>query len=68
MSSASATTRRSSLVHGAALAAVPAIAKLMGGVLAEPASGDDTLPDYTPMLPPALGTASKRRVITSGGW
>jgi glyoxylase-like metal-dependent hydrolase (beta-lactamase superfamily II) len=57
MSSSSTTNRRSFLVRGAALAAVPAIATLVGGVLAEPASADDTLPDYAPIPPSALGPA-----------
>jgi glyoxylase-like metal-dependent hydrolase (beta-lactamase superfamily II) len=49
-------TRRSFLARGAALAAVPAIATMAGGVLAEPASAD-TLPDYAPVPPSALGPA-----------
>jgi glyoxylase-like metal-dependent hydrolase (beta-lactamase superfamily II) len=57
MSSTSATTRRSFLARGAALTAVPAFAGLAGGVLAEPASADDTLPDYAPIPPSALGPA-----------
>ena len=57
MPSTSATDRRSFLARGAALAAVPAIATLAGGVLAEPASADDTLPDYAPIPPSALGPA-----------
>jgi glyoxylase-like metal-dependent hydrolase (beta-lactamase superfamily II) len=57
MTSTSGTTRRSFLARGAALAAVPAIAPLVGGVLAEPASADDTLPDYAPIPPSALGPA-----------
>ena len=55
--SSTSTTRRSFLARGAALAAVPAIATLVGGVLAEPASADDTLPDYAPIPPSALGPA-----------
>ena len=48
----STTNRRSFLAGGAALAAVPVI----GGVLAEPAAAD-TLPDYAPIPPSALGPA-----------
>jgi glyoxylase-like metal-dependent hydrolase (beta-lactamase superfamily II) len=51
------TNRRSFLTRGAAVAAVPAIATLVGGVLAEPASADDTLPDFAPIPPSALGPA-----------
>src|SRR5476651_855922 len=56
-SSTSATTRRSFLTLGATLAAVPAIATLVGGVLAEPASAAAILPDYAPIPPSALGPA-----------
>src|SRR6201981_665986 len=56
MSSNSAPNRRSFLARGAAIAAVPAIASLAGGALAEPASAD-TLPDYAPIPPSALGPA-----------
>src|SRR5882757_5999356 len=55
--SSTSTTRRSFLARGAVLASVPAIATLAGGVLAEPASADDTLPDYAPIPPSALGPA-----------
>ncbi len=55
--SSPSTNRRSFLARGAVLAAVPAIATLAGGVLAEPASADDTLPDYAPVPPSALGPA-----------
>jgi glyoxylase-like metal-dependent hydrolase (beta-lactamase superfamily II) len=54
--SSTSTTRRSFLARGAVLASVPAIATLAGGVLAEPASAD-TLPDYAPVPPSALGPA-----------
>jgi hypothetical protein len=54
MSSTSATNRRSFLARGAALAAVPAISTMVGGALTEPASAD-TLPDYAPIPPSALG-------------
>src|SRR5690349_6224365 len=50
----SALKRRSFLARGAAIAAVPAVATLAGGALAEPASAD-TLPDYAPIPPSALG-------------
>jgi glyoxylase-like metal-dependent hydrolase (beta-lactamase superfamily II) len=56
MSSASAPNRRSFLARSAAMAAVPAVAALAGGALAEPASAD-TLPDYAPIPPSALGPA-----------
>src|SRR6201981_1855657 len=56
MSSNSAPNRRSFLARGAAIAAVPAIASLAGGALAEPASAD-TLPNYAPIPPSALGPA-----------
>ena len=56
MSSTSA-DRRSFLARGAALAAVPTIATLAGGVLAEPASAADPLPDYAPIPQSALGPA-----------
>ena len=56
MSSASAPNRRSFLARSAAIAAVPAVAALAGGALAEPASAD-TLPDYAPVPPSALGPA-----------
>jgi glyoxylase-like metal-dependent hydrolase (beta-lactamase superfamily II) len=49
--------RRSFLARGAAIAAVPAIAGLAGGALAEPAYADDSLPDYAPIPPSALGPA-----------
>jgi glyoxylase-like metal-dependent hydrolase (beta-lactamase superfamily II) len=51
------TTRRSFLAGGAALATIPAIGALLGGTLAEPASAEDTLPDYAPIPPSALGPA-----------
>jgi glyoxylase-like metal-dependent hydrolase (beta-lactamase superfamily II) len=56
MTSNSAPSRRSFLAPGAAIAAVPAVATLAGGILAEPASAD-TLPDYAPIPPSALGPA-----------
>src|SRR6266702_2145110 len=52
----SALNRRSFLARSAAIAAVPAVATLAGGALAEPASAD-TLPDYAPIPPSALGPA-----------
>jgi glyoxylase-like metal-dependent hydrolase (beta-lactamase superfamily II) len=57
MSSSSSTNRRSFLARGAAIAAVPALATVAGGALAEPASAVDTLPDYAPIPPSALGPA-----------
>ena len=56
MSSNSALNRRSFLTRSAAIAAVPAVATLAGGALVEPASAD-TLPDYVPIPPSALGPA-----------
>src|SRR4029077_12745367 len=56
MSSTSAPNRRTFLARGAPRAAVPAVAALAGGALAEPASAD-TLPDYAPIPPSALGPA-----------
>ena len=48
--------RRSFLARSAAVAAVPAVAALAGGALAEPASAG-TLPDYAPIPKSALGPA-----------
>ena len=56
MSTNSGPNRRSFLARSAAVAAVPAVAALAGGALAEPASAD-TLPDYAPIPPSALGPA-----------
>src|SRR5213076_1512659 len=56
MSPDSSLNRRSFLARSAAIAAVPAVAALAGGALAEPASAD-TLPDYAPIPPSALGPA-----------
>src|SRR5256884_1544783 len=56
MSPDSAPNRRSFLATSAAIAAIPAVAALAGGALAEPASAD-TLPDYAPVPPSALGPA-----------
>lgn len=56
MTSNSGPNRRSFLARSAAIAAVPAVATLAGGALAEPASAD-TLPDYAPIPPSALGPA-----------
>src|SRR3984885_11975887 len=52
----SSTNRRSFLARGAALAAVPTVAALATGVLAEKASAD-TLPDFAPIPKSALGPA-----------
>src|SRR2546430_3248654 len=54
--SSTSTNRRSFLARGAALAAVPTIATLVGEAFAEPAFAD-TLPDYAPIPPSALGPA-----------
>src|SRR5260370_39984007 len=56
MSPNSAPNRRSFLARSAAIAAVPVVATLAGGAFAEPASAD-TLPDYAPIPPSALGPA-----------
>jgi len=56
MTSNPALKRRSFLARSAAVAAVPAVATLAGGALAEPASAD-ALPDYAPIPPSALGPA-----------
>src|ERR1700742_1753153 len=56
MSPSPAPSRREFLAGSAAVAAVPAVAALAGGALAEPASAD-TLPDYAPIPPSALGPA-----------
>ena len=52
----SATNRRSFLARGAALAAIPAVTSLTGGVFTGTASAE-TLPDYAPIPPSALGPA-----------
>src|SRR5258707_4376281 len=56
MSSRPARSRRFFLAGTAALAAIPAVGALTGGALADPASAD-TLPDYAPIPPSALGPA-----------
>jgi glyoxylase-like metal-dependent hydrolase (beta-lactamase superfamily II) len=56
MTCTSALNRRSFLARSAAIAASPAVATLAGGALVEPASAD-TLPDYAPIPPSALGPA-----------
>ena len=56
MSANSGPNRRSFLARSAAVAAVPAVAALAGGALAERASAD-TLPDYAPIPKSALGPA-----------
>jgi glyoxylase-like metal-dependent hydrolase (beta-lactamase superfamily II) len=48
--------RRSFLAGGAAIVVVPAVATVAGGALAAPASAD-TLPDFAPIPPSALGPA-----------
>jgi glyoxylase-like metal-dependent hydrolase (beta-lactamase superfamily II) len=50
------TNRRSFLARSAALAAVPTVATLAAGALTNRASAD-TLPDYAPIPPSALGPA-----------
>jgi len=59
MSSASAPNRRSFLARSAAVAAVPAVAALAGGALAEPASAG-TLPDYAPGTAVRAGSGRQR--------
>src|SRR6476619_7968072 len=56
MPSSPVTSRRSFLAGGATFAAIPAVAMLTGGALTDPASAD-TLPDYAPIPPSALGPA-----------
>ena len=56
MTSSSAVNRRAFLARSAAIAAAPAVATLPGVALAETASAD-TLPDYAPIPPSALGPA-----------
>jgi glyoxylase-like metal-dependent hydrolase (beta-lactamase superfamily II) len=56
VTSNSALNRRSFLARGAAIAAVPGITTLAGGAFAPPASAD-TLPNYAPIPPSALGPA-----------
>ena len=56
MPSSPVTSRRSFLARSATIAAIPAVATLTGGALTEPASAD-TLPDYAPVPPSALGPA-----------
>ncbi|MEA2384539.1 MAG: hypothetical protein QOH72_4510 [Solirubrobacteraceae bacterium] len=56
MPSDSAMNRRSFLARGAAIATAPAVATVAGGAFAEPAAAD-TLPDYAPVPPSALGPA-----------
>jgi glyoxylase-like metal-dependent hydrolase (beta-lactamase superfamily II) len=52
------TNRRSFLTRSAAVAAVPALAAVAGGVLAGPAAADAAdLPHYAPVPPSALGPA-----------
>src|SRR5690242_14815879 len=50
------TNRRSFLARGGAIAAVPAVTTVAGGAFANRASAD-TLPDYAPIPPSALGPA-----------
>jgi len=52
----SSTNRRSFLARGAALAAVPTVAALAAGALADPASAS-TLPDFAPIPTSARGPA-----------
>src|ERR1700742_5301626 len=56
MSPSPAPSRREFLARSAAVAPAPAVAALAGSTLAEPASAD-TLPDYAPIPPSALGPA-----------
>ena len=59
MTSDSALNRRSFLARSAAVAAVPAVAALAGGALAEPASAD-ALPDYAPDTAVRAGPGRQR--------
>jgi glyoxylase-like metal-dependent hydrolase (beta-lactamase superfamily II) len=56
MPSSPGASRRSFLARSATLAAIPAVATLTGGALTDPASAE-TLPDYAPIPPSALGPA-----------
>jgi glyoxylase-like metal-dependent hydrolase (beta-lactamase superfamily II) len=56
MPSSPGTSRRSFLARSATLVAIPAVARLTGGALTDPASAE-TLPDYAPIPPSALGPA-----------
>jgi glyoxylase-like metal-dependent hydrolase (beta-lactamase superfamily II) len=56
MPSSPVASRRSFLARSATLAAIPAVATLTGGALTDPASAE-TLPDYAPIPPSALGPA-----------
>jgi glyoxylase-like metal-dependent hydrolase (beta-lactamase superfamily II) len=60
MPSSPVTSRRSFLAGSATLAAIPAVATLTGGALTDPASAE-TLPDYAPIPPSALGPAVNER-------
>src|SRR4051794_20543893 len=60
MTSDSAMNRRSFLARSAAIATAPAVATVAGGAFADPASAD-TLPDYAPVPPSALGPAVNAR-------
>jgi glyoxylase-like metal-dependent hydrolase (beta-lactamase superfamily II) len=57
----SSTNRRSFLARGAVIAAVPTVAALAGGAIADRASAAtlpaDTLPDFAPVPPSSLGPA-----------
>src|SRR5260370_38048535 len=55
----SSTNRRSFLARGAALAAVPTVAALAGGVLADRASAD-ALPSYAPVPRQVVVQAGRR--------
>jgi glyoxylase-like metal-dependent hydrolase (beta-lactamase superfamily II) len=59
------TNRRTFLARGAALAAVPTVAALAGGIPADQASAD-TLPDYAPIPPSALGPAVNTQGFYTG--
>jgi short subunit dehydrogenase len=65
MSSNSAPNRRSFLARGAAFAAVPAVASLAVEGLTGRASAD-TLPDYAPIPPSALGPCRQRAGLLRG--
>ena len=65
MPSSPVTSRRSFLAGSATLAAIPAVATLTGGALADRASAETasagTLPDYAPIPPSALGPTVNER-------
>jgi glyoxylase-like metal-dependent hydrolase (beta-lactamase superfamily II) len=62
----SSTNRRSFLARGATLAAVPTVAALTGGVVFADRASADTLPDFAPIPPSALGPAVNAQGFFAG--